>query len=137
MWWIYAILSAVFAALTAIFVKIGVSKMDADLGTAIRTVVILIVTWGIVFAKGAFKTIDSLSYQNWLFLILSGVATGLSWLFYFRAIQLGQVSQVAPIDKLSIVLVLVFSVIFLGETFTPQIGIGASLIVLGVIVIIF
>jgi transporter family protein len=136
MWWIYALLSALFAAITAIFVKMGVKKMDADLGTAIRTIVILIITWGIVFAKGSSKTINTLSYQNWLFLVLSGIATGMSWLFYFRAIQIGNVSQVAPIDKLSIVLVLIFSVVFLGETMTPQIAIGALLIILGVIVII-
>ena len=136
MWWIYALLSALFAALTAIFVKLGVEKMDSDLATAIRTVVILLITWAIVFFKGVVTTIPVLSSKNWLFLILSGIATGLSWLFYFRAIQLGKVSQVAPIDKLSLSLVLIFSVIFLGETLTPKVILGASLIIAGTFVII-
>lgn len=136
MWWIYALLSALFAALTAIFVKVGVKNMDADLATAIRTIIILIITWGIVFFKGTVKTIDNLSSHNWIFLILSGVATGLSWLFYFRAIQLGKVSQVALVDKLSVALVLILAVLFLGETLTPKIVIGAIFIIIGTFVII-
>lgn len=126
MWWIYALLSALFAALTAIFVKLGVKNMDSDLATAIRTVIILIITWGIVLLKGTAKTISSLSPQNWWFLLLSGMATGLSWLFYFRAIQIGKVSQVALIDKLSVALVLIFAALFLGEALTPKILLGAS-----------
>ncbi len=136
MWWIYALLSAAFAAFTAIFAKVGVKNMDADLATAIRTSIILILTWGIVFVKGTAKTISALSSQNWWFLILSGVATGLSWLFYFRAIQIGKVSQVALIDKLSVALVLVFAVLFLGEALTAKVLLGAALIIGGTLVII-
>ena len=136
MWWIYALLSAVFAALTAIFVKVGVKNMDSDLATAIRTVIILIITWGIVLLKGTVKTMPTMSPQNWWFLILSGVATGLSWLFYFRAIQIGKVSQVAVIDKLSVALVLVFAVLFLGESLTPKVLLGAALIIGGTLIII-
>jgi len=136
MWWIYALLSAVFAALTAIFVKVGVKNMDADLATAIRTVIVLLLTWGIVLMKGTAKTIPTLNSQNWWFLILSGIATGLSWLFYFRAIQIGKVSQVALIDKLSVALVLVFAALFLGEALTPKVLLGAALIIGGTLVII-
>lgn len=137
MWWIYALLSALFAALTAIFVKIGVKNMDSDLATAIRTVVVLLLAWGIVFFKGTFKEICNLSHLNWKFLILSGIATGLSWLFYFRAIQIGKVSQVALVDKFSVALVLIFAVLFLGESLSPKILIGATLIIVGSIVIIY
>jgi transporter family protein len=137
MWWIYALLSAFFAALTAIFVKIGVKDMDSDLATAIRTVIILLITWGIVFFKGTAKGIENLSSQNWQFLILSGIATGLSWLFYFRAIQIGKVSEVALIDKLSVALVLIFAAVFLGEVLTVKILLGAALIIVGTLVIIF
>lgn len=136
MWWTYALLSAVFAALTAIFVKLGVKEMDTDLATAIRTVIILAITWGIVFVKGAAKTIPDLSPQNWWFLVLSGVATGLSWLFYFRAIQIGKVSQVALVDKLSVAMVLVFAAMFLGEQLSPRVLLGAALIIGGTLVII-
>lgn len=136
MWWIYALFSAFFAAMTAIFVKLGVKDMDSDLATAIRTVVILIITWGIVLYKGVPKNLGLLSSQNWMFLILSGIATGLSWLFYFRAIQIGKVSQVAPIDKLSLALVLLFSVLFLGEVLTLKILVGALLIIAGSLVLI-
>lgn len=137
MWWIYALLSAIFAALTAIFVKVGIKNMDSDLATAIRTVIILFITWGMVFFKGTFKGIHALNAQNWGFLILSGIATGLSWLFYFRALQLGKVSQVALIDKLSVAIILVFAVLFLGETLTPKILIGAALIIAGTFVIVW
>lgn len=136
MWWTYALLSAVFAALTAIFVKLGVKEMNTDLATAIRTVIILAITWGIVFVKGTAKTIPDLSPQNWWFLVLSGVATGLSWLFYFRAIQIGKVSQVALVDKLSVAIVLVFAALFLGEQLSPRVLLGAALIISGTLVII-
>src|SRR3569833_1914959 len=96
MWWIYALLSALFAALTAIFAKVGIKGMDSDLATAIRTVVILVIAWGIALFKGSAENIGGLSKTNWLFLALSGCATGLSWIFYFKALQLGKVSQVAP-----------------------------------------
>lgn len=136
MWWIYALLSALFAALVAIFAKIGMKGVDSDLATAIRTVVIIVIAWSIVFAKGSNSGIASLTKQNWLFLILSGCATGLSWIFYFRALQLGEVSKVAPIDKLSVALAIILAVIFLGETITWKAGIGAALILGGTFMLI-
>ena len=136
MWIVYALLSAFFAALTAIFVKLGVKNMDADLATAIRTVVILVITWGIVAFKGSVKTMPELSPLNWMFLILSGVATGLSWLFYFRAIQIGKVSEVALIDKLSAALVMLFAVLFLGEMISPKTLLGAGMIIGGTLIVI-
>src|SRR4051812_15130006 len=99
MWWIYALLSAVFAALTAIFAKVGIQGVNSNLATAIRTVVILLVAWAIVLVRGEGKDFTSLSKENYLFLILSGIATGLSWIFYFKALSIGDVSKVAPIDK--------------------------------------
>jgi len=137
MWWIYALLSALFAALTAVFAKKGVAHINSDLATAIRTVVILLIAWGIVVARGALASVQVLTGKNWLFLVLSGMATGLSWIFYFRALQLGQVSQVAPVDKLSVALAIILSVIFLGETITLKMAIGAILIIAGTIVLIF
>lgn len=137
MWWIYALLSALFAALTAIFSKIGVTGVASNLATAIRTVVILIVTWSIVAASGEIKGIALLSKQNLIFLIVSGIATGLSWVFYFKALQLSKVSQVAPVDKLSVALAIVLSVVFLGETLTWKAAAGAALIIAGTIVLIF
>ncbi len=136
MWWIYALLAALFAALTAIFAKVGIKGVDSDLATAIRTVVILIIAWGIAFLRGGTATIATLTKQNILFLCLSGIATGLSWIFYFKALQLGEVSQVAPIDKLSVALAIIFAVIFLGETLTLKMAIGAMLIIAGAIVLI-
>ncbi|MFZ6023856.1 MAG: EamA family transporter [Bacteroidota bacterium] len=136
MWWIYALLSAFFAALTAIFAKIGVKGVDTDLATAIRTVVILIIAWTIAFVRGGATTIYTLSRQNILSLCLSGVATGLSWIFYFKALQLGKVSQVAPVDKLSVALAILLSVLFLGEALTWKTAIGALLIIGGAFVVI-
>jgi transporter family protein len=136
MWWIYALLSALFAALTAIFAKVGIKGVNTDLATAIRTVVILIVAWGIAFFRGGITTIHSLTKQNIIFLCLSGIATGLSWIFYFKALQLGEVSQVAPVDKLSVALAIVLSAIFLGEVLTPKLVIGALLIIAGTFVLI-
>jgi bacterial/archaeal transporter family protein len=136
MWWIYALLSALFAALTAVFAKIGIKSVDTNLATAIRTVVILIIAWVITLYKGSHGGIQSLTKQNWLFLILSGCATGLSWIFYFKALQLGKVSQVAPVDKLSVALAILLSVIFLGEALTWKTAIGAGLIIGGTIVLI-
>ncbi len=136
MWWIYALLSALFAALTAILAKKGITNMNSDLATAIRTVVILFIAWGLVFAKGSVTGLPGLSMKNWVFIILSGVATGLSWIFYFRALQLGKVSQVAPVDKLSLALTILLSVIFLGETLTWQTAVGALLIIGGTVVLI-
>ena len=136
MWWIYALLSALFASLTAIFAKIGIVGVNSNLATAIRTIIILMVAWGIVLARGEAKGIATLSKQNIIFLIISGIATGLSWIFYFKALQLGKVSQVAPIDKLSVALAIVFSIIFLGETLTFKTAIGAGCILAGTIIII-
>ena len=137
MWKFYAILSAIFAALTAIFAKIGIKNINSDLATAIRTIVILLITWGIVFFGQKTAEIKELTRVNWIFLILSGAATGLSWLFYFKALQLGDVSRVAPIDKLSIVFTILLSFLILREPLTPKIIIGALLICAGGMVMIW
>ena len=137
MWWIYALLSALFASLTAIFAKVGITGVNSNLATAIRTVIILFVAWGIVLARGEEKGITSLSRQNIIFLVISGVATGLSWIFYFKALQIGKVSQVAPVDKLSVALTIGLSVLFLGEALTIKTAVGAVLIVAGTLVLIF
>lgn len=136
MWWFYALLSALFASLTAIFAKVGIAGVNSNLATAIRTVIILLVAWGIVLARGETKEIAALSKQNIMFLIISGVATGLSWIFYFKALQIGKVSQVASVDKLSVALTIVLSVIFLGEALTIKTAIGACLIIAGTFVLI-
>ena len=136
MWYIYALLSALFAALTAIFAKVGVKDVNSDLATAIRTVVILIIAWGIVVARGSITTITTLNKTNWIFLTLSGIATGLSWIFYFKALQLGKVSQVAPVDKLSVAIAIILSVVFLKEALTLKMAIGALLIIAGTITLI-
>jgi transporter family protein len=136
MWWIYALLSAFFASLTAIFAKIGVSNVNANLATAIRTIVILIIAWAIVIFRGEYKTLHSLSRQNIFFLVVSGIATGLSWIFYFKALQVGKLSQVAPVDKLSVALTIVLSVVFLGEILSWKTALGALLIIGGTIVLI-
>jgi transporter family protein len=136
MWWIYALLSAFFASLTAIFAKVGITNVNSNLATAIRTIIILIVAWGIVIAKGETKGLSSLSKHNFLFLVISGIATGLSWIFYFKALQIGKVSQVAPIDKLSVALTIVLSIMFLGEALTFKTAIGAALIIAGTLVLI-
>ena len=137
MWWIFALISAVFAALTAIFAKIGIENVNSNLATAIRTVVVLIMIWMIVFFRNEYKGITELSQRNWMFLIISGVATGLSWIFYFKALQLGEVSKVAGIDKLSLALTIIFAVIFLGETLTWKTALGAGLIVAGTLFLIW
>src|SRR5690242_1611317 len=117
-WWGFALLSAFFASLTTIFAKLGVQGVSSNLATAIRTVVIILIAWGIVFATGEVKAINGLSTRTWVMLILSAVATGLSWLCYFRALQIGQASYVSPIDKSSTAMILILSVIFLGEQLT-------------------
>lgn len=137
MWWIYALLSAFFAALTAIFAKVGIKGVNTDLATAIRTCVILVIAWGIAIIRGGTATIGTLTKQNILFLCLSGIATGLSWIFYFKALQIGKVSQVAPVDKLSVAFAIVLSVIFLGEPLTIKTAVGAGLIIAGTLVLIF
>ncbi len=136
MWWVYAILSTLFAALTAIFAKIGVTNVNSNLATAIRTIIILLVAWGIVLARGETKGITGLSKQNLFFLVISGIATGLSWIFYFKALQAGKVSQVAPVDKLSVALTIILSVIFLHEIVTFKMAIGVALIIAGTVVMI-
>jgi transporter family protein len=136
MWWFYALLSAFFASLTAIFAKIGIKNVNTDLATAIRTLVILVLAWGIAYFRGGLSTVSSLTKYNLVFLVLSGIATGLSWIFYFKALQMGKVSQVAPIDKLSVALAIFFSIIFLGETLTLKAAIGAICIIGGTIIII-
>jgi len=130
----YAFGSAAFAALTAIFGKVGVNELNSDLATFIRTVVILVVSAALVWARGEWQRPDTLSSKGVVFLILSGVATGLSWLCYYRALQLAPASRVAPIDKLSVVLVVVFAVAFLGEKLTLKVAIGATLVAAGAIV---
>ncbi len=137
MWWIYALLSALFAALTAIFAKIGVENVNSNLATAIRTVVVLIMIWLIVIFRNEFKGIAELSHRNWFFLGISGLATGLSWIFYFKALQMGEVSKVAGIDKLSLALTVIFAIVFLGETLTWKTAAGTGLIVIGTLFLIW
>ena len=137
MWWLYALLSAFFAALTAIFAKVGVENVNSNLATAIRTVVVLVMIWLIVFARDEMKGIAQLSSKTWFFLGISGVATGLSWIFYFKALQMGEVSKVAGIDKLSLALTIIFAVVFLGETLTWKTALGAGLIIVGTLFLIW
>ncbi len=136
-WIIFALLSAFFAALTAILAKIGIKNIDSNLATAIRTVVILIFAWGIVIYQGTFHQIQKISQYSLIFLVLSGVTTGLSWLFYFRALQLGNASQVAPIDKLSLALTVILAVIFLQEKLNLSSFVGVILMIVGTILIAF
>ena len=131
MWKFYAVLSAFFAALTAIFAKMGVKGVDSNLATAIRTTVILFIAWGVVLLWGREESIRELSRRAILFLVLSGVTTGLSWLFYFKALQMGDVSKVAPIDKLSILVTVAFSYLVFHERLTRRSGLGLALIVAG------
>lgn len=136
MWKYYAILSAFFAALTAIFAKVGVKDINSDLATAIRTTIILVITWGIVLVGNHGNEIKCIQGHTWIFLLLSGIATGLSWLFYFKALQLGDVSRVAPIDKLSVVITICLSFMFLKEPVNARVVIGALLITAGSIVML-
>jgi len=136
-WLVYALFSAFFGALTAILAKIGIKNVDSNLATAIRTIIILFFAWGIVIFQGTFKQLSSISRFSLVFLILSGVATGLSWLFYFKALQLGKVSQVSPIDKLSLVITIILAVFILKEKITISIAIGAVLMSIGAILIGF
>lgn len=136
MWKYYAILSALFAALTAVFAKIGVKDINSNLAIAIRTTVILLLTWGIVLFNGLFHEIREINRHTWCFLLLSGCATGLSWLFYFKALQTGDVSRVASIDKLSVVITILLSVLLLKEPVNMKVFIGVLLITAGSIVIV-
>lgn len=137
MWKYYALLSAFFAALTAIFAKIGVKDVNSDLATAIRTTIILLITWGIVIVGNHQTEVKAISSHTWTFLILSGCATGLSWLFYFKALQIGDVSRVAPIDKLSVVITICLSFLLLKEPINAKVIIGALLITAGSLVMLY
>ena len=128
MWFVFALLSAVFAALTSILAKVGIEGVNSNLATAIRTVVVLVMAWGMVFVTNTQGGLTDISRKSWLFLILSGLATGASWLCYYRALQIGEASKVVPIDKLSVVITLVLAFVFLHERFTPKSLIGCLLI---------
>ena len=135
-WVIYAILSAVFAALTSILAKIGISDINSNLATAIRTIVVLIMAWGIVFMTGAQSGIQDITAKSWIFLVLSGIATGLSWLFYYKALQLGDASKVVPIDKFSVVISMILAFVILKEDLTFKTVMGGILITAGTFVMI-
>ena len=137
MWLLFAILSSIFAALTSILAKVGIDGVNSNLATAIRTVVLLIMAWGMVFLTNSQTGISEIGRKSWIFLILSGLATGASWLCYYKALQMGDVSRVAPIDKLSIVITLVLAFVFLHEKFTVHSLIGAGLITAGTLFMIF
>ena len=136
MWAIFAFFSALFAALTSILAKIGIAGVNSNLATAIRTVVVVLMAWGIVFLTKGQIGLANISKKNWIFLILSGLATGASWLCYYRALQEGEVSKVAPIDKLSVVLTLILAFIFLHEDFTMKSLIGTILITIGTLIMV-
>lgn len=136
MWLACAILSSVFAALTSILAKVGINGVNSNLATALRTAVVLIMAWGMVFLTNAQSGIADIDKKSWIFLILSGLATGASWLFYYKALQLGEVSRVAPIDKMSIVLTLIMAFLFLHEKFTVKSAIGSVLIAAGTLVMV-
>ena len=136
MWFVFALLSAVFAALTSILAKIGIEGVNSNLATALRTIVVLAMAWGMVFLTHAQNGITQISKKSWLFLILSGLATGASWLCYYRALQLGEASKVVPVDKLSVVIALVLAFVFLHESFTMKSAVGAVLITAGTLVMV-
>ena len=136
MWLLFAILSSVFAALTSILAKVGIDGVNSNLATAIRTVVVLIMAWGMVFLTNAQGGIGEISRKSWLFLILSGMATGASWLCYYKALQMGEASKVVPIDKMSVVITLVLAVVFLHEKFTVKSAVGCLLIGAGTLIMV-
>ncbi len=136
LWVVYALLSALFAALTSILAKIGINGVDSNLATAIRTVVVLVMAWGLVFMTGVQKQISNIGARSWFFLVLSGIATGLSWLFYYRALQMGDASRVVPIDKSSVVISMVLAFVVLKEQLTWQSIVGGLLITAGTFVLI-
>ena len=136
MWALFAVLSAVFAALTSILAKIGIENVDSNLATAVRTVVVVAMSWLMVFITNAQSGLTNISKKSWIFLILSGLATGASWLCYYKAIQMGEVSKVVPIDKMSVVITLILAVAFLHEDFNAKSIIGAVLITVGTLVMI-
>lgn len=136
LWVVYALLSALFAASTSILAKIGINGVDSNLATAIRTMVVLVMAWGLVFMTGVQKQISNIGARSWLFLVLSGIATGLSWLFYYRALQMGDASRVVPIDKSSVVISIVLAFVVLKEQLTWQSILGGLLITAGTFVLI-
>ncbi len=136
MWFIFALLSAIFAALTSILAKIGIDGVNSNLATAIRTVIVVIMSWGMVFLTHAQSGITAISRKSWLFLILSGLATGASWLCYYRALQMGEASKVVPIDKLSVVFTLLLAFVFLHEEFTIKSLAGCVLIGVGTVIMV-
>lgn len=136
LWALFAVLSAVFAALTSILAKIGIENVDSNLATAIRTVVVVAMSWLMVFITNAQSGLTNISKKSWIFLILSGLATGASWLCYYKAIQMGEVSKVVPIDKMSVVITLILAVVFLHEDFNAKNIIGAVLITVGTLVMV-
>ncbi|MBR5825560.1 MAG: EamA family transporter [Clostridia bacterium] len=136
MWFVLALLSAVFAALTSILAKVGIDGVNSNLATAIRTAVVLVMAWGMVFITNTHSGIVDISKKSWLFLILSGLATGVSWLCYYKALQIGDASKVVPIDKLSVVITLVLAFVFLKESFTIKSVIGCILIGIGTLVMV-
>lgn len=136
MWAVFAVLSAIFAALTSILAKIGIENVDSNLATAVRTVVVVAMSWLMVFITNAQSGLTNISRKSWIFLILSGLATGASWLCYYKAIQMGEVSKVIPIDKMSVVITLILAVVFLHEDFNAKSIIGAVLITVGTLVMV-
>lgn len=136
MWFVFALLSAVFAALTSILAKVGIEGVNSNLATALRTIVVLGMAWGMVFLTHAQNGLAQISKKSWLFLILSGLATGASWLCYYRALQIGEASKVVPVDKLSVVITLVLAFVFLHESFTVKSAVGAVLITAGTLVMV-
>lgn len=137
MWFVFALLSAIFAALTAILAKIGIEKVNSNVATAIRTVVVVLLAWAMVFITQSQHNIAQISQRSWLFLILSGIATGASWLCYYKALQMGETTKVVSVDKLSIAITFVLAIIFLHEDFTLKSVIGVSLITIGTLVMIW
>lgn len=136
MWLLFAILSSIFAALTSILAKVGIEGVNSNLATAIRTAVVLIMAWGMVFLTNAQKGLNAISTKSWIFLILSGLATGASWLCYYKALQVGEASKVVPIDKLSVVITLILAFVFLHEQFTAKSVIGCVLIGAGTLLMV-
>lgn len=136
MWLLFALLSSIFAALTSILAKVGIEGVNSNLATAVRTMVVVVMAWGMVFLTGAQSEIQEISKKSWIFLILSGLATGASWLCYYRALQIGEASKVVPIDKLSVVITLVLAFVFLHERFTPKSLVGCILIGIGTLVMV-
>lgn len=136
MWFIFALLSAVFAALTSIFAKIGIEGINSNLATAIRTVVVLFMAWGIVFVTGTQNQIGNIGQKSWIFLVLSGMATGFSWLFYYKALQIGEASKVVPVDKFSVVITMIMAFVILKEAVTLKTVLGGVFITIGTFIMI-